>query len=255
VLVVVLGALVGGWLLVQELTGLAFDARGMTFRQRRQVLRGRRASALGFGAATYLAFLLPLGAVIMMQFCAADARSSDCRFPDAERFARQAIEAAPEHRDAKNALGVILIHEKRYDEAISVLKPLANDILYATPENAWGNLGWAYLERGNLDEAIDALRRSIAAQPRFCVGNYRLGLAYERKGNLELSREALTKAVDTDMPECKRLQDAFSARARVSAKLGLESEARADLETCRNLSSATPTGQRCARELEAHPSN
>lgn len=70
---VVLGALLGGWLLALELTGLAFDARGMTFRERRAALRSRRAAATGFGAAVYLVFLLPLGAVIMMPAAVAGA--------------------------------------------------------------------------------------------------------------------------------------------------------------------------------------
>ncbi|MGX5680353.1 EI24 domain-containing protein [Schumannella luteola] len=66
VLVVVLGALVGGWLLALELTGLAFDGRGRTLRERRTALRTRRARTVGFGAASYLVFLIPLGAVVMM---------------------------------------------------------------------------------------------------------------------------------------------------------------------------------------------
>jgi Tfp pilus assembly protein PilF len=190
-----------------------------------------------------------LGATVLIAFCALDDKSSDCRFSEAEAFAKKAIEASPEHRDAKNALGVILIHQKRYDEAIAVLRPLANDMLYGSPEKAWGNLGWAYLLRGSADEAIDSLRRAIAAQPLFCVGQYRLGLAYEKKGDLPLAREALTRAVDTDRPECKRLQDAFDARARIAAKQGLREEARADLEKCRDLGTSTPAGQRCAARL------
>src|SRR5262249_9568601 len=136
-----------------------------------------------------------LGATVLLQFCAMDAgmQSSDCRFADAEKYAKQALKTNPDMRDAKNTLGVILIHEAKYDDAISVLKPLANDILYSSPEKAWGNLGWAYLERGNVDEAIDALRRAVAAQPLFCVGQYRLGLAFEKKGDEGAAREALTK--------------------------------------------------------------
>jgi Tfp pilus assembly protein PilF len=193
-----------------------------------------------------------LGSVILFQFCAIDEHSSDCRFNDAEHFAREALRAAPDHRDAKNALGVILIHEKRYDDAIGVLKPLADDILYNTPEKAWGNLGWAYLERGSVEEAIDALRRSVAAQPLFCVGNFRLGLAFEKKGDLPLAREALSKAVDTDRPECKRLQDAWSARARVLAKQGAKDDARADLQKCSELSATTPIGLRCKADLQTY---
>lgn len=191
-----------------------------------------------------------LGVTVLLAFCAIDEKSSDCRFNEAEAFAKKALAASPEHRDAKNALGVVLIHEKRYDEAIAVLRPLADDMLYGSPEKSWGNLGWAYLLRGSADEAIDALRRSIAAQPLFCVGQYRLGLAYEKKGDLPLAREALTRAVETDRPECKRLQDAFNARARVAVKQGMREEARADLERCRELGTSTPVGQRCAAQLQ-----
>lgn len=192
-----------------------------------------------------------LGASVYLQFCAADEKSADCHWDDAEKYARMAVEANPDMRDAKNMLGVILVHRGRYDEAVSVLKPLAGDILYNFPENAWGNLGWAYLLQGNLDEAIDALRRSLAAQPLFCVGAYRLGLAYEEKGDLTAARDAFTKAVETPSPDCQRLQDAFDARARVGGKLGLRDEARADLNKCVDIGSATPTGKKCAEQLKS----
>jgi Tfp pilus assembly protein PilF len=192
-----------------------------------------------------------LGAMVLLGFCALDETSTDCRFKDAEVFARKAIEANPEMRDAKNTLGVILVHERRLDEAIAVLKPLTEDLVYVSPESAWGNLGWAYLQRGNTEEAIEALGRSVALQPLFCVGQYRLGLAYEKKGDLPLARAAFTKAVDTELPQCKRLQDAYGARARVLARQGLNDEARADLTRCRDMGAQTLTGQKCAALLGA----
>lgn len=191
-----------------------------------------------------------LGASVHLQFCAADETSADCRYEDAEKYARAAIEANAELREAKNMLGVILVHEKKFDEAVNVLKPLANDILYNFPENAWGNLGWAYLLSGKHDEAVDALRRALAAQPLYCVAAYRLGLAYEKKGDLTAARDALTRTVETPSPDCQRLQDAFDARARVGARQGLSDEVRSDLTRCVEISSATPLGKRCAEQLK-----
>lgn len=69
----VLGVAIGGWFLTTELTGFAFDARGLTLRQRRRMLGSRRASTLGFGMATYLLFLVPFGAVIVMPAAVAGA--------------------------------------------------------------------------------------------------------------------------------------------------------------------------------------
>ncbi len=190
-----------------------------------------------------------LGSVILLAFCAGDETSPDCRFEEAEKYARQAIETAPQMRDAKNILGVILVHQKKYDDAVAVLEPLAKDILYGSPEKAWGNLGWAYLERGNTDEAIVALRRALAVEPRFCVGNYRLGLAFEKKGEFSLAKEAFTKALETDRTECKQLQEGYAARARVAAKAGSVDLVRADLERCRDTGPATAVGKRCTAEL------
>jgi CysZ protein len=68
-----LGVLFGGWVLALELTGFAFDARGLTFRQRRRMLGGNRAAALGFGMATYLLFLVPFAAVVTMPAAVAGA--------------------------------------------------------------------------------------------------------------------------------------------------------------------------------------
>ncbi|WP_199184945.1 EI24 domain-containing protein [Cryobacterium sp. M15] len=72
-LALVLGALFGGWILCLELTGFAFDARGFTLKQRRRMLRARRARSLGFGVLTYLLFLIPGAAVIVMPAAAAGA--------------------------------------------------------------------------------------------------------------------------------------------------------------------------------------
>lgn len=55
----VLGALVGGWAIAIELSGVAFQRRGMHLRERRRVLRRNRALALGFGTTVFVLFLIP----------------------------------------------------------------------------------------------------------------------------------------------------------------------------------------------------
>jgi len=62
----VLGIVLTGWLLTDELTSRALTARGVDRAQRRRLLRSRRGQALGFGVATQLCFLVPLGAVAAM---------------------------------------------------------------------------------------------------------------------------------------------------------------------------------------------
>ncbi|KAA9130715.1 EI24 domain-containing protein [Microbacterium caowuchunii] len=66
VLGTVTGVLLSGWILADELSARALTARGIGHVERRALLRGRRARALGFGVATQLCFLIPLGAVLTM---------------------------------------------------------------------------------------------------------------------------------------------------------------------------------------------
>jgi type IV pilus assembly protein PilF len=189
-----------------------------------------------------------LVSLLYLDFCSRG--PTDCRLKDAERHARRAVELKSDFREAKNTLGVVLIHSKRPAEAVTVLKPLTEDILYQTPENAWGNLGWAYLELGKLDLAVDALRRSIAAQPLFCVGHLRLGLAYERRNEPLSAKEAFTQALETQAPGCNALQEALAGRARAHLKLGNPSLAAADLERCVGLAKKTQAGKECGSMLE-----
>jgi len=72
-IVPIVGAFIGGWFLSVELVGTAFDARGKTLTERRATLRALRPMTLGFGVATYVLFLVPLGAVLVMPAAVAGA--------------------------------------------------------------------------------------------------------------------------------------------------------------------------------------
>ena len=86
-----LGAAFGGWVLLLELTGFAFDARGFSLRDRRRMLARRRATSLGFGVVTYLLFMVPFAAVFVMPAAVAGAAM----------LSRNALDAP----DAPNASG------------------------------------------------------------------------------------------------------------------------------------------------------
>lgn len=73
VLAPVLGVLLSGRLLAMELSSRPFEARGIASDERRAVLRGHRWQVLGFGVATQLCFMIPLGAVFAMPAAVAGA--------------------------------------------------------------------------------------------------------------------------------------------------------------------------------------
>jgi len=63
---VLLGVLLSGRLLARELLSRPLAARGLDRAQQARLLRGHRGRVLGFGLATQLCFLVPLGAVAAM---------------------------------------------------------------------------------------------------------------------------------------------------------------------------------------------
>jgi CysZ protein len=72
-LAAVTSVLLTGRLLARELTGRALNARDMPGFERSRLFAGRRARLLGFGAATQLCFMVPLGAVFIMPTAVAGA--------------------------------------------------------------------------------------------------------------------------------------------------------------------------------------
>lgn len=196
-------------------------------------------------------------AVIHLSFCSTNRglEAPDCRLGEVEKYARLALKANPQFRDATNLLGQVLINEKKHKDAIQVLEPLTRDAAYVHPYFAWGNLGWAQVLDGQVDDGIKSLRNAVTLEPRFCVGHYRLGVAFEKKGDLTGAEQSFTTAVSVPDTECDKLQDAWEARCRVRLRLGRASEARQDCERCREISAETATGKLCVQKLASMPAD
>jgi type IV pilus assembly protein PilF len=188
-----------------------------------------------------------LTSAILGSFCNQDAglRGPDCNVARAEDYARKAAKADPQFREAKNLLTQILIWQQKYDEAVRTIEPLTRDPAYIEAHLAWGNMGWALTLGGQLDRGLEALRNAVALQPKFCVGHYRLAVAEEKKGDAAGAEASLTRALEVEAPECKNLQDAWEARARLRAKAGRLEEARADYLKCKEISPETKLGKAC----------
>jgi Tfp pilus assembly protein PilF len=197
---------------------------------------------------------LYFASAIHLFFCSGplQLRDPDCHLSEAEAYIRRALKVQDTFREAKNTLGQILILEGRYLEAVAVLAPLTKDPAFESGYLAWGNLGWAQVKAGRIDEGIESLKNSIT-EPRFCVGHYRLGMAYEIKGDLGAAEQSFTRALSVDAAECRGLQDAWAERGRVRMKLGKVPDARADFEKCREISTETETGKGCVENLARTP--
>ena len=129
---------------------------------------------------------------------------------------------------------------------MKVLEPLTKDPAYGANYLAWGNYGWAQVKAGKLDDGITSLRNSVT-EPRFCTGDYRLGMAYEQKGDLAAAEKSFSDAVLVPSADCQSLQDAWFERGKVRQKLGNTPDAMGDYARCREISIKTDTGKECAK--------
>lgn len=187
---------------------------------------------------------------LFLAFCAGNEglTASDCKLAKAEQYARKAISQDDAFRDAKNLLGNVLILENKYKDAIEVLQPLVKDPSYTASYLAWGNLGWAQVQDGSIDQGIASLKNAVT-QPKFCVGYYRLGVAYDKKGDLGQAEQSFTQAVQVESPDCQALQDAWQARGEVRLKQNKRDVACQDLTRCREISDQTASGKACIQSM------
>lgn len=177
---------------------------------------------------------------------------------EAEKELREVLRIqASEHRveenlaaDARTSLGVLYINQRRFDEAIVILNEAVADLFNRQAYLAWGNLGWAYNEKAQYQQAAQALTRSVQLNQRFCVGYYRLGQSFIGLRQLDQAEQALTQALEVD-ERCKQFQDAWFLRGETRANLGHRADAITDFEHCVELGPSTTAGQACQRYLEA----
>jgi Tfp pilus assembly protein PilF len=169
----------------------------------------------------------------------------------AEDEARLAIKHAKHYPEASNLLGVILIKQGRYKDAIGVLKEVSQDFLYTTPHLAYGNLGLAYLELERYEEAMEALNKAVELQPMFCLGYFRMGLVYFRQDRYKDALETLEKAVTIEDPwkQCSRLQDAHMVLGQIHEELESPEDALKAFRRCLEVDPDSASGLECKKKI------
>lgn len=170
------------------------------------------------------------------------------------RVAVAVLEADPAQAsmlaESRNMLGLALIHQRRYDEAIVELRAAAREVTNRAAHLAWGNLGWAHTEKGEHLQAIEALGQAVRIEPRYCEGHYRMGQAYFAQEDFARAEEALTRALEAD-ERCQGFQDAWRLRGEVRARQGHREDAISDFERCVGMDATTETGAACRHFLES----
>src|SRR6202000_1565495 len=112
-------------------------------------------------------------------------------FKRAEKEFKEAIRLHDDFSDAHNNLAVVAQHFGRYDEALAEAEKALTNISYQQPWAAQGNVGLAYMSKGDLVRAAAAMRTPLVDQPRFFAGHYRLAKVYQMSNDLDQAKSEL----------------------------------------------------------------
>lgn len=110
----------------------------------------------------------------------------------------KAVELKPDYSEAYLNLSAVYIEQKDWDGAIRSSESVLRNVFYKTPEVAHNNIGWAHLNKDNLDEALAAFNRALTVQPRYPMALNNMGLVYERLGETAQAIESYKKAISID---------------------------------------------------------
>lgn len=144
------------------------------------------------------------------------------RASEAETMYRRVIRSDSRNADALHLLGVLLMQQAQYDEAVSLIKKAID----CNPSAAayHNNLGNALKSTGNYDEAIRCYKKALALKPAYPQALYNLGNALKELGHLEEAADSYLKALSI-MPdfaevhnnlgliyqECDQMEEALSS--------------------------------------------
>ena len=116
--------------------------------------------------------------------------------PKAEEHLRRAIDKKPDYAEARNNLGIVLAERKMWDEAIREFEAAAANVMYATPERAYFNLGEAYRAKGDPAGAEGAYRRALRANDRYAPAYTALSRVLGAQGKWNDAASILARCVE-----------------------------------------------------------
>ena len=101
---------------------------------------------------------------------------------EAQAEFQRAIDLDPSYGEALTNLGVTLAQQGRWESAVAAYRQAISLPTYPSPEVAYANLGWAYLNLNKPREAEESYRAAVQLQPRFSQAYYFLGVVRTNKG-------------------------------------------------------------------------
>ena len=166
------------------------------------------------------------------------------KFRQAEKHLRAAVTFRAEFPAAWNNLAVAALALNDWATAVQAARRALKDSTYGEPEVARANLGWAFLQQKDLQNAWKELHEAVSRAPRFCVARYRLAKVFFERADMDQAAETL--ALMLDDPRCP-IQDAYLLGGMIFEKRGDRDRARTLFGKCTTLAPRSCTAVQCRR--------
>jgi Tfp pilus assembly protein PilF len=161
-----------------------------------------------------------------------------------ERF-RKAVELRPNFAEAWNSLSAVALLLRAWDQAIIAAENALKDPTYNAPIFARANLGWALFHKKDLQNAWKELYESVARSPTFCVGRYRLAKVYLERGEVDQAIDVIDPLV-ADGKRCP-IQEAFLLAGLLQERHKNSEKARGLFNACAEMSPRSCVADECRR--------
>jgi Tfp pilus assembly protein PilF len=169
-------------------------------------------------------------------------------YPAAEDYYRRALQANPQMYDCQNNLGTVLLAQSRWEEAEALYRELSRIPVYATPEHAHNNLGWALYNQSRYRESMEQFQLATEFGPAHCPAWNNLGMAHEQLQNWAETRRAWEMAVR----QCARYPEPrYRLAVLVLQRDNDVARARALFQECFDQQPDSAWGLRCQEYLAA----
>ncbi len=116
-------------------------------------------------------------------------------YDKAINYYKHAISIDRHYSDAMNNLGVTYLEMENWDEAIKYFKMALDNLLYATPDTAYSNIGYALYKKGDYLNALNTLNDAIKKYPDSLQPAYILGLVYMKLGDIKAAINTFNKTL------------------------------------------------------------
>ncbi|MBE9503104.1 MAG: tetratricopeptide repeat protein, partial [Proteobacteria bacterium] len=190
------------------------------------------ASALGiaaeYGHTAIVETLIDKGADVDRAINGMEIRQRAVRdYPDIVRKVKDGIKIVKHMNNIhSNKLGLAAFSKKDFDKAVKHFKDY---LTHVNDSTGWSNLGWAYMGKGNYDEAIVSFNTAVELNPKNENALQGRGWTYLYKGNFNEAMRDFNKTIEFIKPTDKsNLKE--SLRGKALSYLGI-----GDSETAINL--------------------